>query len=146
MSIQKKIQSLKSVDLHKIINDSAKEKEVFILKLNRIDQMWEKGIMDINKPRQRLKYATSTISRKKKKARFRKTDFITLRWFGDFYESMLLLFFKDKFIIQSDDLKWANWLEIQDRFENALGLTDKSMNLLKRILKPEIIKQLKRAI
>lgn len=145
MNIGKKIQSLKSVDLHKIINDSAKAKEDRIIKMNQ-DQMWKKGIMDTDKPSRKLKYAASTIRQKKKKATFKKTNFITLRWFGDFYESMRLLFFKDKFIIQSTDLKWANWLEPQDRFGNALGLTDKSMNLLKRILKPEIIKQLKRAI
>ncbi len=145
MNISKKKQSLKSIDLHKIINDSAKAKEDRIIKMNQ-DQMWKKGIMDTDNPSQKLKYATSTVRQKKKKATFKKTNFITLRWFGDFYESMRLLFFRDKFIIQSTDLKWANWLEPQDRFGNALGLTDKSMNLLKRIIKPEIIKQLKRAI
>ena len=145
MTIGKKIQSLKSIDLHKIINDSVKEKEDRIIKINQ-DQMWKKGIMNTDKPSQKLKYALSTIRQKKKKATFKKTSFITLRWFGDFYESMKLLFFKDKFVIQSDDLKWANWLEPQDRFGNALGLTDRSMNLLKKILKPEIIKQLKRIL
>lgn len=145
MNIGAKIKRLQSVDLHQIINDATKEKKDQIIQLNQ-DQMWKSGVMDINKPGKKLKYAASTIKQKKKKATFKKTSFITLRWFGDFYDSMKLLFFKDRFVIQSDDLKWANWLEIQDRFSNALGLTDKSMAALKRILKPEIITRLKRVI
>lgn len=145
MRISKKIQRLQAVDLHKIVNDSAKEKEDRILKLNQ-DQMWKKGVMDIEKPGSKLQYAAGTIAQKKRKATFKKTQFITLRWFGDFYESMKLIFFKNRFVIVADDLKWANWLEPQDRFENALGLTDRSKNLLKAILKPSIIKNLKRAL
>ena len=145
MNNSDKIKRLRAVDLHQIINDAAREKKYQIIQLNQ-DQMWKSGIMDINKPGQKLKYAASTIKQKKKKATFKKTSFITLRWFGDFYDSMKLLFFKDRFVVQSDDLKWANWLETQDRFENALGLTDKSMAALKRILKPGIITGLKRVI
>ena len=145
MNIRDKIQRLKAVDLHMIVNDSARAKEEDIILLNQ-DQMWKSGIMDVNKPNRKLEYAPGTIAQKKKKATFKKTSFITLRWFGDFYESMKLLFFKDRFVIQSDDLKWANWLETQARFTNALGLTDKSMDKLKRILKPGIIMRLKRAI
>ncbi len=146
MRISDKIQRLQAVNLHAIINDAAREKEVHILKLNRIDQMWEKGIMDVNKPGQKLEYAPSTIKQKKRKATFKKTSFITLRWFGDFYESMKLTFFKDRFEIAADDLKWANWLEPQDRFGNALGLTDKSMTKLRKIITAPIIRRLKQAI
>ena len=145
MTIDKKIQRLKSVDLHQIINDAARDNEKRIVKMNQ-DQMFNKGIMNINKPGQSLEYAASTIAQKKKKARFKRTDHITLRWFGDFYESMKLLFFKNSFVIQSDDLKWGNFLEPQDRFSKALGLTKKSMNSLKRILLPDIINKLRQAI
>ena len=145
MTIDKKIQRLKSVDLHKIINDAARKNEKRIVKMNQ-DQMFDKGIMNINKPSQSLEYAASTIAQKKKKARFKRTDHITLRWFGDFYESMKLIFLKNSFVIQSDDLKWANFLEPQDRFSKALGLTEKSMNMLKRILLPDTILKLKRTI
>ncbi len=145
MNISAKIKRLQAVDLNRIVNESAFEKENQIIKLNQ-DQMFKRGVMDIDKPNKKLKYAKGTIRRKKLTATFKETDFITLRWFGFFYDAMKLLFFKDKFVIQSDDLKWANWLEPQDRFEKALGLTDKSMNLLRKILKPEIIRKLKQAI
>jgi len=145
MRISDKIQRLKSVDLHGIINDSAREKQESIVKLNQ-DQMYKRGVMDTDKPGKRLKYAAGTVRQKKRKATYKKTSFITLRWFGDFYDSMKLIFFKDRFVIAADDLKWTNWLEPQDRFSKALGLTQKSMNRLKNILKPEIIKRLKRAI
>ncbi len=145
MRISDKIQRLQSVDLHAIINDSAKEKKDQIIRLNQ-DQMWKAGVMDVNKPGQKLEYAPSTIKQKKRKATFKKTSFITLRWFGDFYESMKLVFFKDRFEIAADDLKWANWLEPQDRFGNALGLTDKSMTKLRKIITAPIIRRLKQAI
>ncbi len=145
MTIDKKIQRLKAVNLHKIVNEAAREKRKQIIKLNQ-DQMWLKGIMDIDRPGQRLKYAAGTIAQKRKKATFKKTSFITLRWFGDFYESMRIVFFSNRFEITADDIKWIEWLEPQDRFGDALGLTDKSMAKLRNILKPEIIIRLKRAI
>ena len=145
MNISAKIKRLQAVDLNRIVNDSAQQKQDQIIKMNQ-DQMFKQGTMDVDKPGKRLKYAAGTIKQKKRKATFKKTEFITLRWFGDFYDAMKIIFFKDRFVMQSDDLKWANWLEPQDRFSKALGLTDKSMNLLRRILKPEIIRKLKQAI
>jgi len=145
MRISDKIKRLESLDLHEIINDAAREKKDDIIKINQ-EQMWSRGVMDINKPNQKLKYAPSTARQKRKKATFKKTDFITLRWFGEFYESMKLIFFRYKFVIQSDDLKWSRWLEPQDRFTDALGLTKKSMGKLRKLLRPSIISQLKRAI
>ena len=145
MRIGAKIKRLQSVDLHQIVNDSAKENEKEIVEMNQ-DQMYKQGTLDVNKPGKKEKYAPGTVRQKKKKATFKKTDFITLRWFGDFYEAMKLIFFSDRFVIVSDDLKWANWLEPQDRFENALGLTGKSMTLLKKIIRPGIINKLKKAL
>lgn len=145
MDIDSKIKSLESVDIGQIINQAALQKEKQILQLNQ-DQMYEQGIMNVHKPAQRLDYAPSTIRQKKKKATFKRTDHITLRWFGDFYDRMKLIFFRNRFEIVSKDLKWANWLEPQKRFENALGLTDKSMHQLRILLKPIIIKQLKQSV
>ena len=145
MRISEKIKRLNAVNLHEIVSDAAKKNEERIINLNQ-DQMWEKGIMDIDKPNSKLQYSKGTIAQKRKKATFKKTEFITLRWFGDFYDAMKIIFFKDRFVIASDDLKWANWLEPQDRFGSALGLTDKSMGILKAILKPDIITRLKRVI
>jgi len=145
MKISTKIKRLQAVDLHQIVNDAAKKAEDQIIMLNQ-DQMYNEGVLDVEKPNRKEKYAASTIRQKKRKAKYKKTEFITLRWFGDFYDAMKIIFFKDRFVLTSDDLKWANWLEPQDRFGHALGLTNKSRSFLKTILKPEIITRLKKAI
>ena len=145
MKISTKIKRLQAVDLHQIVNDAAKKAEDQIIMLNQ-DQMYNEGVLDVEKPNRKEKYAASTIRQKKRKAKYKKTEFIMLRWFGDFYDAMKIIFFKDWFVLASDDLKWANWLEPQDRFGHALGLTDKSRSILKTILKPGIITRLKKAI
>ena len=145
MKISSKIKRLQAVDLHQIVNDAAMKTEQQIITLNQ-DQMYKEGVLDVGKPNRKEKYAASTIRQKKRKAKYKKTEFITLRWFGDFYDAMKIIFFKDRFVLTSDDLKWANWLEPQDRFGHALGLTNKSRSFLKTILKPEIITRLKKAI
>lgn len=145
MRIDKKIQLLQSVDIHTIINDAARDVEDDILKLNK-DQMYDQGVMNVNQPNQKLRYAPGTIKQKKRKATFKRTDHITLRWFGDFYDRMKLIFFRNEFVIASTDLKWANWLEPQDRFSQALGLTPVSMKKLQNLLRPKIITKLKQRI
>jgi hypothetical protein len=124
-----------------IIRGLVKEEDEFIKDLNR-DQMYEQGAMDVDNP-QKLKYAQSTIIQKKKKARYKKTDFITLRWMGDFYNSLRVLTFSKYFSINSDSTIWARFLEPQDRFSKALGLTEDSKGKLKDRLKDKMIQWLK---
>lgn len=145
MKIDAKIQNLQSLNLGVIINDSARDKEKEILQLNQ-DQMYEKGVMDVNRPANKLHYAASTARQKRRKATYKRTDHITLRWFGDFYQAMKLVFFKDRFEIASNDLKWANWLEPQERFKSALGLTPESLQRVRAILRPGIIRKIKERI
>jgi len=145
MKIDKKIQNLQSIDIHKVINNAARDIKDQILKLNQ-DQMYEQGVMNVDKPNKKLHYAPGTLRQKKRKATFKRTDHITLRWFGDFYDRMKLIFFRTEFVIASLDLKWANWLEPQDRFAKALGLTPTSMKKLQNLLKPRIITKLKQQL
>lgn len=114
------------------------DEQEYIKELNR-EQMYEQGAMNVDNP-QKLKYAESTIRQKKMKAKYKKTDFITLRWMGDFYNSLKVLFFSDSFTISSDSLIWANYLEPQSRFEKALGLTEKSKGILQERLKDKMIR------
>ena len=118
------------------------EEKDLIKELNK-DQMYEKGVMDVDRPH-KLKYADSTKRQKKKKARYKKTDFITLRWMGDFYESLKVLLFEKYFVISSDSNIWARFLEPQDRFGKALGLTEKNKGVLQKVLKDDLIRWLKR--
>jgi len=104
--------------------------------------MYEKGVVDVQRPTHKEHYAPGTIRQKKKKATYKKTSFVTLKWFGDFYQAMKIVLFSDRFVITSDDLKWSNWLEPNDRFTNALGLTDKSLSKTRDILRDSIIRKI----
>lgn len=136
MTIRDKIKQLQAIDINAITDAAIIENEEDILNANR-DQMYERGQIDVQKPDYREKYAASTIRQKRKTARFPKTDFITLKWTGEFHDSLKLLIFKDKIVIQSDDLKWANWLE--ERFKNALGLTADSLSAIRDKVKSSFI-------
>lgn len=142
MKISDKIRQLKSLDIDRALDDSLKENEKEIVALAQ-SQMYDKGIMNVQNPSVKEKYAPGTIAQKKKKARYPKTDFITLRWMGDFYESMKLIIFKEVFVIGATDLKWVNYLEPNPRFENALGLTEDSIKKVRDFVLPGILKRIK---
>jgi hypothetical protein len=139
VTITEKLKKLELLDINRIFDEALKEIEKFILELNR-EQLYEAGIIDVKEPGKREHYAKGTIRQKIKKAKFKKTEFVTLRWEGDFYDSFELIIFKEKFVIQAKDLKWGNWLEPNPRFGNALGLTEESKNRLRDEILP-IIKQ-----
>lgn len=142
MVISEKIKKLETADINEILDKAIKEIEKFILELNQ-DQLYERGEVNVNNPAQREIYAASTIKQKKKRATYKKTDFVTLRWEGEFYEKFKLLIFEDYIVIDSTDLKWANWLGENSRFKNALGLTEKSRKELRKEILPIIIRKLK---
>jgi len=142
MVITDKLKRIEILDINRIINETLKEVETFILELNR-DQLYEKGEIDVTKPGLKEHYAEGTIRQKRKKAKFKKTEFVTLRWEGEFYDSFQLIIFKEKFIIQAKDLKWSNWLEPNPRFGNALGLTEESKVLLINKIRPIIIQRIR---
>ena len=123
------------------IGDFVEQEEDYIKDLNK-DQMYNDGALNVDNP-QKERYAKSTIAQKKKRAKYKKTDFITLRWMGDFYDSLRVLRFRDYFTINSDSLIWANYLEPQERFKKALGLTDESKGKLQIRLKNRAIRWLK---
>jgi hypothetical protein len=123
------------------VKELIKGEKEFIKDLNR-EQMYEEGVMNVERPK-KLDYAPGTIRQKKKTAKYKKTDFITLRWMGDFYKSLKVLVFDKWFTVSSDSTIWARFLEPQDRFEKALGLTDKSKDKLKDRLRDKAIQWLK---
>jgi hypothetical protein len=139
VTIKDKIRQLQSIDVNALTDAAIIENKDSILDANR-SQMYDRGQIDVTRPDYREKYAASTIKQKRKKARFPKTDFITLKWEGDFHDSMKLLIFQDTIVIQADDLKWANWLE--DRFSNALGLTEDSLKVIRDKVKLSFMKLL----
>ena len=125
----------------RILNGIIRDNETEILALNR-DQMYEEGIVDINNPRAILEYAPSTAKQKKKRARYKRTDHITLKWEGSFHDKMKLVIKSTYFYITSKDKKWAKFSSGewgQGRFENALGLTKESISELRELVKSDLI-------
>jgi len=139
MSLKNKIERIKAISVEAVVDNAILATSDDILNANR-NQMYERGVVDIKNPTKKEKYATSTIRQKRRTAKFPNTDFITLKWDGDFHDSLKLLMFKDKIVIQSDDLKWANWLE--SRF-NALGLTEDSLSPIRDKIRNEVIKNIR---
>ena len=132
----------------KALNGIIRDNRLEILDMNK-EQMWEDGIVDVNNPNSILHYAPSTIKQKKRRAKFKRTDHITLKDQGDFHGKMMLKIEPDQFIITSKDHKWSMFSSGawgQGRFENALGLTKKNLNILRGYIKSDLIINFKDAI
>jgi hypothetical protein len=137
MLLQDKLSRLRDININSLFDEVLKENEETILNMNR-SQMYDEGVMDVNKPEQREKYSPATV-KAKKRAAFPKTDFITLKWMGKFHEALKLIIFKDKFLISSDNRIWANFLEPNSRFTHALGLTKGNKNELRELSRDSLI-------
>ena len=141
--ISKKISRFRNIN--DVINNILGSLEKAILDMNR-DQMYEDGVMDTNNPGAILHYAPSTIKNKKKRAEFPRTDHITLRWDNAFHPSLKIKYDTNSFLIYSDNKVWKAYLHPQDRFSNALGLTDESLALLRDWVASKMIKQFRNII
>lgn len=141
MTITDKLSRLKALNIRALFDEVLRENEETILDMNR-SQMYDEGVMDVNNPSSQEHYSPATIAQKKK-APFSKTEFITLKWMGKFHQSLKLLIFRDTFVISSDNLIWANFLETQNRFGKALGMTKSSKNELRDIARDSLIKAIR---
>jgi len=141
-SLDKKLAKIRKYkNFPRILNAIIKDNEPEILALNR-EQMYEEGIVDVNNPSAILTYAPSTAKQKKKRARYKRTDHITLKDMGPFHDKMKLKIEPEQFTITSTDEKWSKFSSGawgQGRFENALGLTKKSLSMLRELVKSDII-------
>ena len=140
MTITEKLSRLSAINLRTLFDDVLRENEDYICDLNR-DQMYEEGVMNV-KTGQKEQYTEST-KKAKRKAPFNKTEFITLKWMGDFHKELKLLIFKDTFVVQSRNKVWGNYLETQARFGSALGLTKDSKSELRNLSRDELIKKIR---
>lgn len=140
-----KLEKYKNLDIQMFLNQSIRDLEEVIIELNR-DQMWSDGTVNVKKPHVQLSYSPVTVPLKREFARYKKTDFITLRWDGDFYESLFIEYRPDSFVIKSNDPKWSFSLEPQTRFENALGLTRGSKAKLRELIKSSMLRKLRNAV
>jgi hypothetical protein len=141
MTITEKLSRLKDINIKRLFDEILKENEDLICDLNR-NQMYDEGILDVNNPAAIEHYKPSVV-KAKRRAPFPKTEFITLKWKGDFHGSLKLVIFKDTFVISSNNKIWANFLEPQDRFGSALGMTVKNKSELRELSRDELIKKIR---
>jgi len=141
-SLDKKLARVRKFkNFDRVLNVIIKDNEPEILAMNR-DQMYEDGIVDVNNPQAILQYAPGTVKQKKKRARYKRTDHITLKWAGSFHDKMKLVIKATEFWITSKDPKWSKFGSGewgQGRFENALGLTKESLSMLRELVKSDLI-------
>jgi hypothetical protein len=140
MTITDKLSRLRAINLRTLFDTILRENEDYICDLNK-DQMYEGGVMNVNTG-QKEKYAQSTI-KSKHRAPFPKTDFITLKWTGDFHKTLKLQILKDTFFIMSHHGVWNKYIEPQKRFESALGLTKESKAELRDLVRDELIRKIR---
>ena len=135
--MKKKLAAIRKYNnMPKMLNRIIKDNETEIVAMNR-DQMWEDGITDVNNPSSILQYAPSTVQSKKKRARYKRTDHITLKWTGDFHKGMKLKIEPDQFQIISSNLPYQGFMD--GRFGNALGLTAENKEQLRELIRSDLI-------
>ena len=144
VTIQEKISHLKAIHIDRLFDRIIKANKKDLIKMNR-DQMYEDGTLDITSGG-RQQYAPSTVYAKKRYARFKKTEFITLKDMGDFHNSIDIKISPDEIEFVSNDEKWVKWLSPQDRFKRALGLTDENVAKLRDLVRDEMVKKLRDVI
>ena len=142
MTVKEKIRQLQAISVDAIMDAAIIENEDAIVDANR-DQLYKRGEIDVTDPSHREKYAASTIKQKRRTARFPKTDFVTLKWTGTMHDSFKLFILKDFIAIRPTDIKWGLYIEGNDRFENAIGLTEESLKGIRDKVKTSFLKLLR---
>jgi len=121
ISNYRNLKSLVEGELFRIVQKNEQQ----ILMLNKM-QMWEDGVTADN---QSLgEYSPKTKLWKKKYARYKKTEHVTLRWSGAFYVSMYLRKI-GKLTWQIDARDWKK-NKLEDVYGNILGLNQNNRNVL----------------
>lgn len=142
--MKKKLAAIRKYsNITRVLNRIIKDNELEILALNR-DQMYEEGIIDVNNPSAIIQYAPSTVKAKQKRAKFKRTDHITLKWDGDFHKGLFIKIEEKLFTIKSKNLPYPGFLD--GRFANALGLTEASKEELRKLIKSDLIIGFKDAV
>ncbi len=131
------------LDINEILREIYRLPEVqeFILNLNKIDQLYDKGIDSTGASLG--EYSANTIEGTNnfegKRSKGQPTDRITLKDKGIFYDSFLFVIGADYFSIEADPIRGDTNL-FDDFGEDILGLTEESLQKLREYLLPLIQK------
>jgi hypothetical protein len=113
-----------------------KDLQLDIANLNK-EQMYEDGILDTDTGTV-FDYAPATVFYKQNEAgklgRDTRSDHITLKDTGEFYDSISVKSEKERFVIKGDMIKDGN--DLEEQFPKALGLTDENKAALQGLILP----------
>lgn len=118
-----------------------------IVRMNTIDQLYEKGIDSLGNPITGLygaEYAPLTVQIKRAKGQ--RYDHITLRDTGKFYKSFYVLVQKDYFEINADDTSHYDAPLFQVYGEDVAGLTEDNKERLRELILENYINFLRNEI
>ena len=130
-----------NLDENKIVFDILQKRsalEVEILNLNRIDQLFKRGIDSEGRLIGVYSFRTEEISGGRKRAGTHITLFDT----GQFYKSFAILPFEDFFRITANPIREDTNL-FEDFGEDIVGLTEENKAKLPDLIRPRIIQYIK---
>ena len=119
-----------------------KELQAFVLDLNRIEQLYKRGIDSEGVTLETIGGAYSDLTVAIKQTKGQPTDRVTLKDTGDFYESFQLIVKGNMIEIDADPIKEGVSLEVRWG-SDIIGLSENSLMKLIEKLKPLIIDEIR---
>lgn len=126
------------------VKNIIKENEAYILDMNTEDQLFEKGVNNLNvQIKSYMPYSQLTISIKRLKGQ--PYDRVTLRDTGEFHSSFYIEYNDDFFEIKAADEKTDDLIKRYGRY--ILGLTDENLKILIwEYVYPDIMEKVKKVL
>lgn len=124
--VQAIIEKLKKINSGSVLNELSKDENLKenIIHYNTVEQLYDKGIDDTGKLITPL-YSKKTFGIKTSKGQ--RTDHVTLKDTGEFYNSFRVLNTPDGLLITADSIK--DDTDLRERYgKEIIGLTDVSLN------------------
>ena len=119
-----------------------KQLQKFVLDLNRIEQLYRRGIDSNGESLESIGGAYSELTVALKNQKGQPTDRVTLKDTGDFYESFELIVKGDSIEIAADPVKGGVSLEIRWG-DDIIGLAETSIEALIEKLKPLLLNEIR---
>lgn len=138
--IEKLAKGLKWIEKNfdKLIIDLVKEHEKEVIRMNVDDQLFA----GINAKGAEIRPPYSPQYARFKRKRGQPSDRVTLKLDGDFHKAWFIIYKKDSFEFDSKDFKKK--LLMRKYGEAIFGLTDKSKDKLRKMLKKKLIDSLRK--
>lgn len=127
MGLEKLINKLERLDLNRIERGIAESEKELIIRLNTEDQLFDKGIDSKGRSLDSIGGSYSPVTIEIKRSKGQRTDHITLKDTGDFYNTWDVIVSNDGFEPTADPIKDDTNL-FDEWGDDITGLTDESLD------------------